>query len=199
MTTLASNRRQRHRIRSPTGRRGGQLGQCLRGRLNDTIRKITSAGVVTTLAGTVGLVGSADGNGAAARFNGPFGVATDTAGNVYVADSWNQAVRKITPGGVVTTLASSLPGFDTGISADSAGNLYVTATMYYTALILKITPDGVVTTLAGHSGLDTYGDGMGTAAAFFSPVGTATDSAGNVYVADSENQAVRKITPAPAS
>jgi sugar lactone lactonase YvrE len=160
-----------------------------------TIRKITSAGAVTTLAGTTVVVGSADGSGAAARFNGPFGIAADTAGNVYVADSENQAVRKITSSGAVTTFASTTPGGPAGISADTAGNLYVTATSLATALILKITPGGAVTTLAGHSGSDTYEDGIGTAAAFFDPLGTATDTAGNVYVADSENQAVRKITP----
>src|SRR5215470_10182099 len=74
---------------------------------NDTIRKVTAAGVVTTLAGTAGITGSADGTGAAARFNAPFGVAVNGAGIVYVADSFNQTIRKITAAGVVTTLAGS--------------------------------------------------------------------------------------------
>jgi sugar lactone lactonase YvrE len=173
----------------------GNSGDVYMADSTSTIRKITPAGAVTTLAGTVVVAGSADGSGAAARFNGPFGIATDTAGNVYVADSENQAVRKLTPSGVVTTLTNVVPGFPAGISADTAGNLYVTATSADTSLILKVTPGGVVTTLAGHSGLDTYGDGIGAAAAFFGPLGTATDTAGNVYVADTENQAVRKITP----
>jgi DNA-binding beta-propeller fold protein YncE len=74
---------------------------------NDTIRMITSAGVVTTLAGTAGTVGSANGTGAAASFDGPQGVAVDAAGNVYVADTGNDTIRMITPGGVVTTLAGT--------------------------------------------------------------------------------------------
>ena len=72
---------------------------------NHTIRKVTPAGVVTTLAGLAGSPGSADGTGSAARFNVPTGVAVDSAGNVYVADSDNHTIRKITPGGVVSTLA----------------------------------------------------------------------------------------------
>src|SRR5439155_12482847 len=72
---------------------------------NYTIRKITPAGVVTTLAGLAGFTGSADGTGSAARFNRPQGVATDSSGNVYVADSSNHTIRQITPAGVVTTLA----------------------------------------------------------------------------------------------
>ena len=73
---------------------------------NNLLRKITSAGVVTTLAGS-GSSGSANGTGTAASFNNPNGVAVDGSGNVYVADMWNHLIRKITPGGVVTTLAGS--------------------------------------------------------------------------------------------
>jgi hypothetical protein len=74
---------------------------------NEIIRKITPAGVVTTLAGTAKMSGSTDGSGAAARFSGPWNVATDGAGNVYVADTFNYTIRKITPAGVVTTLAGT--------------------------------------------------------------------------------------------
>src|SRR5205823_1215793 len=70
---------------------------------NHTIRKINAAGSVTTLAGTAGIAGSADGNGSSARFNGPTGVAVDGSGNVYVADAGNQSIRKIAPSGAVTT------------------------------------------------------------------------------------------------
>jgi hypothetical protein len=106
---------------------------------NNTVRKVTSAGVVTTLAGTAGTTGSADGTGAAARFNSPRGVAVDSNGNVYVADAGNSAVRMISSAGVVTTLAGK-PGnfaneegtgsaaiFDepAGIAVDSAKNVYV--------------------------------------------------------------------------
>jgi len=175
---------------------------------NSTIRKITSAGVVTTLAGTAGVIGSADGTGSAAQFFYPFAVAVDGAGNVYVADTNNYTVRKITPAGVVTTLAGlagnhdyadgigSNAGFGNlfGIAADSAGNVYVADNTYST--IRKITPAGVVTTLAGAPGISGSADGTGSAARFSSPRGIAIDSAKNLYVTDQNNQTIRKITPA---
>jgi D-alanyl-D-alanine dipeptidase len=175
---------------------------------NSTIRKITPAGVVTTLAGTAGAVGSADGTGAAASFNGPCGVATDTTGNVYVADSFNNTIRKITPAGVVTTLAGtagtvgSADGtgaaarlyYPTGVATDAIGNVYVADSKNST--IRKITPAGVVTTLAGTAGAAGFADGVGAAASFRIPFGVATDTAGNVYVADYFNSTIRKITPA---
>jgi sugar lactone lactonase YvrE len=177
-------------------------------RLNHTIRKITPAGVVTTLAGTAGIHGSTDGTGAAARFNHPDGVATDSAGNFYVADTRNHTIRKITPTGVVGTLAGaagvrgSTDGtgaaarftYPNGVATDSAGNLYVAD--WGNSTIRKITPAGVVTTLAGTAGVRGSTDGTGAAARFNSPSGVATDSAGNVYVADMYNHTIRKITPA---
>jgi streptogramin lyase len=175
---------------------------------NHIIRKITPAGVVSTLAGTAGMTGSNDGAGAAARFWAPQGVATDGAGNVYVADTLNSTIRKITPAGVVTTLAGtagmqgstdgtgSAAGFDhpLGVAADSAGNVYVADTNNDT--IRKIMPTGVVTTLAGMPGMQGSTDGTGAAARFYAPSGVAVDSAGNVYVADTANHIIRKITPA---
>jgi IPT/TIG domain/NHL repeat/GYF domain 2 len=175
---------------------------------NSTIRKITPAGVVTTLAGTAGSVGSADGTGSAARFDDPSGVAVDGSGNVYVADTWNHTVRKITPAGVVTTLAGtaysygSADGtgsaarfcFPRGVAVDGSGNVYVADTNNGT--IRKITPAGVVTTLAGTALSGGSADGTGSAARFYSPSGVAVDSSGNVYVADAGNSTIRKITPA---
>ena len=179
---------------------------------NSTIRKITPDGVVTTLAGLAGNWGSADGTGSAALFNSPFGVAVDGAGNVYVADSGNGTVRKVTPAGRVTTLAGSAgnPAGSTdgagsaarfsgpaGVAVDSAGNLYVADTGNST--IRKVTPVGVVTTLAGLAGSRGSADGSGSAARFGStfsgPQGVAVDTAGNVYVADTGNFTIRKVTP----
>jgi sugar lactone lactonase YvrE len=120
---------------------------------NGTIRKITPSGVVSTFAGSATATGSTDGTGAAARFDQPEGVAVDGAGNVFVADFGNDTIRKITPSGVVSTLAGS----------------------------------------AGQSG---SADGTGAAARFYYPSGVEVDGAGNVFVADFGNNAIRKITPA---
>ena len=123
---------------------------------NSTIRRITPAGVVSTLAGLARRRGSDDGTGSTARFQFPFGVATDAAGNVYVADSYNSTIRKITPAGVVSTLADatgSVARFlvPTGVATDASGNVYVAE--YANHTIRKITPAGVVTTLAGTESL----------------------------------------------
>ncbi len=166
-----------------------------------------AGGVVTTLAGSPAQTGSSDGSGSAARFDDPESVAVDSAGNVYVADYWNQEIRKITPSGVVTTLAGSAGqkgssdgsgsaarfDYPTGVAVDSAGNVYVADS--FNDEIRKITPSGVVTTLAGSAGQPGSGNGSGTAARFNDPLGVAVDDAGNVYVADNLNDEVRKITP----
>lgn len=175
---------------------------------NHTIRKITPAGVVSTLAGLAGVTGGADGTGATARFAFPRGVAADGAGNVYVADTNNSTIRKITPAGIVTTLAglagvdSSVDGigaaarlcFPLGVATDGADNVYVAD--WGNNTIRKITPAGVVTTLAGTAPIVGSADGTGAAASFNNPRGIATDSTGNVYVTDTDNHTVRKITPA---
>jgi sugar lactone lactonase YvrE len=175
---------------------------------NHTIRKITPARVVSTLAGTAGVSGSADGTGAAATFNYPTGVATDSAGNVYVTDGNNHTVRKITPAGRVTTLAGT-PGVTGsangagaaarfnrpyGIAIDKTDNVYVVDSFNNT--IRKVTPSGMVTTLAGTAGVSGSADGTGAAARFSSPYGIGTDSTGNFYVTDVGNSTIRKITPA---
>jgi hypothetical protein len=173
--------------------------------LNSTIRKVSAAGVVTTLAGTAGMAGSADGSGAAARFRFPTGVAVDSAGSVYVADRANAIVRKIVDG-AVTTLAGSagLVGSADGagaaarfsspasVTVDGGGNAYVAD--HDNATIRKITPAGAVTTLAGTAGMTGSANGTGAAARFNGPSGVMVDRAGSVYVADRDNQTIRKIT-----
>src|SRR5438874_8938195 len=174
---------------------------------NYTVRKITPAGVVTTLAGLAGEDGSTDGAGSDARFSYMFGIAVDSAGNVYVTD-FSNTIRKITPAGVVTTLAGT-PGVHGsadgtgsaaqfwqpwGIAVDSAGIVYVADQANST--IRKITPAGVVTTIAGAAGMFGSTDGSGSAARFNAPDGIAVDSSGNLYVADTLNSTIRKITSA---
>jgi sugar lactone lactonase YvrE len=172
--------------------------------MNHKIRMVTPGGAVTTFAGT-GVPGSTDGPASTASFNGPFGVALDGAGNVYVADKGNSKIRKITPGGVVTTFAGSgVPGHadgtgtaasfyqPNGVAVDGGGNVYVGDTV--NQKIRKVTPGGVVTTLAG-SGSPGSADGTGTAASFYFPEGVAVDQGGNVYVGDYLNCKIRKITP----
>jgi hypothetical protein len=175
---------------------------------NNTIRKITSTGVVSTLAGLAGSYGSADGAGSNARFFNPGGVAVDSAGNVYVADRDNHTVRRITPAGVVSTLAG-LAGsrgntdgvgytarFDgpAGVAIDSTDNVFVADGNNNT--IRKITPAGIVSTFAGLAGSYGNADGARSTARFDGPEGLAIDSVDNVYVADSINDTIRKITPA---
>lgn len=175
---------------------------------NHTIRKITAAGATVTLAGLAGTPGSINGTASGARFNRPKGVAVDSSGNVYVADTTNHLIRKITSTGAVTTLAGSAgtPGSGNGtgtaatfrspegVAVDSTGTVYVADTANHT--IRKITPAGVVTTLAGLAGSSGATDGSGSAARFNAPEGVAVDSAQNVYVADRQNNRIRKITPA---
>jgi DNA-binding beta-propeller fold protein YncE len=124
------------------------------------VRKVTSTGVVTTLAGTAGTRGSLDGTGSAARFNNPMGLALGSSGELYLADTDNSTIRKITPAGVVTTLAGlptiaglmdgtgSYAWFDQpeGLTVNLDGNIYVADTG--NAMIRKVTTAGVVTTLA---------------------------------------------------
>jgi len=172
---------------------------------NHTIRMVTSAGVVTTLAGSALNIGSVDGTGSTARFSSPGGIMVDGSDNIYVADSNNHTIRQVTTGGVVTTLIGRAGfGFDDGtgnaarftypggVAVDNAGTLYIAD--YNSHTIRKITIGGVVTTLAGTAGLSGSSDGFGSAARFNQPVGVALNSANTLlYVADSGNHTIREI------
>jgi sugar lactone lactonase YvrE len=171
---------------------------------NNTIRKITRAGAVSTFAGT-GAEGFADGPRSQAMFNHPYGIAIDRRGNVYVGDVDNHRIRKISPDGMVTTLAGGKMGFSdragnlamfnhpNGVAVDAQDNVYVADT--YNNRIRKITPEGSVSTLAG-SGRDGFVDGHGKDAEFYVPIGIVVDARGNVFVGDEGNSSIRKITAA---
>jgi sugar lactone lactonase YvrE len=171
---------------------------------NQRVRKITPAGIVSTLAGN-GTAGYVDGPGNLAEFNYPSGIAVDAAGNVYIGDTQNERVRKITPSGTVSTLAGNgtigitdgvvgTAEFDspTGLVLDAAGNVYVADYEY--PGIRKISPSGTVSTLAGNGMYGTI-DGPGNVAEFNNPNGLAIDAKGNIYVADEFNSLIREITP----
>jgi hypothetical protein len=187
---------------------------------SDTVRKLTLAGtnwVVSTIAGLAGVPGSADGTNSDARFNGPYGIAADSSGNVYVADAGNNTIRMLTPAGanwVVSTIAGlagssgSADGansnirfhYPIGLAADSSGNVYVADEANNT--IRKLTPSGtnwVSSTLAGQPGSSGSADGTNSNARFNNPYGVAVDSGGNLYVADKYSCTIRKITPSGAN
>jgi len=174
---------------------------------NNLIRQITPGASVTTLAGKAGVIGSANGQGINATFSSPAGVAVDNSGNVYVADSNNDLIRKIATDGTVSTLAGkagtsgSSNGFGvsasfnlpTGLAVDNSGNVYVADAG--NNLIRMITPAGNVSTLAG-SGLPAAADGQGTAASFYNPNSIAIDATGTLYLTDEKNNLIRKISSA---
>jgi len=175
---------------------------------NNVVRKI-SKGIITTIAGT-GSAGSGGDNGAAAtaQLNSPQGVAVDSAGNVYIADTINAKVRKVTPGGTISTVAGNgTPGFGgdggaatsaqlytpVGVAVDSAGNLYIAD--FGNGRIRKVSAGGTITTVAGNGNQGYSGDGGPAAnAQLAEPQGVAVDAAGNLYIADTGNSVVRLVS-----
>ncbi len=180
---------------------------------SDTIRKASPVGtnwVVTTFAGQPGVAGTNDGLGSAAQFSNPNELAMDSAGNIYVADEGNETIRRITPAGMVSTLAGN-PGIagnsngigsaalfrtPSGVAVDSAGNVYVAD--WGNDMIRKLAPSGtnwVVSTLAGLAGTTGSADGTNTGARFYEPNDIAVDGASNLYVSDYLNNSIRRIEP----
>lgn len=170
---------------------------------NHKIRKITADGMVSTLAGS-GTAGDLDGTGTSARFNNPSGIAIDAGGNLYVADTGNHKIRKVTPDGVVTTIAGSSAGFADGnalsarflqpsdIAISQSGALYVVDTGNHR---IRRIESGQVSTVAGSGEIGTT-DGPALQASFQYPAGIAIDSDGCLYISDSENNLIRKLSPA---
>jgi len=171
-----------------------------------TIRRITPDGNVTTIAGSTvqGSDGSTDGPVAIARFNSPDGIAVDAGGVLFIADTSNRTIRKLTPAGIVSTVAGVALSQGTtdgtgaaarftlpeGVAVDAQGNLFVTD---YTR-VRRITPEAVVTTIGGSTGCQ-HADGEGAAARFCAPYGIAVDAAGNLHLADAQDDTIRKGTP----
>jgi PKD repeat protein len=175
---------------------------------NNEIRTIVvSTGAVTTFAGSV-TAGSINGTGTAARFKSPSGVAYDGSGNLFIADTYNNEIRKIVIStGVVTTFAGSTSAgsadgigtaagftYPSGIAYDGNGNLYVSEVYGYRVRKIVIATDAV-TTIAGSSAPGSI-DGIGTAASFNQPAGITYDGKGNLFLADQVNNEIRMITTA---
>ena len=169
---------------------------------NNRIRKISLNGVVTTLAGSTG--GYAEGTGSNAKFDKPTGLTMDSSGNIYVTDLENHRIRKITPNGLVSTLAGGTSGFNdgtgtaaqfrdaTGIVINSNNELFVTD--YFGRTVRKITLNGEVTTFAGRAGISGSFDRERTASTFGTPYGIAIDFQGDILVSDWTHNNIRKIS-----
>ena len=177
---------------------------------NNVIRKVDAAGVITTVAGT-GVAGYGGDNGpaTAAQLHGPNGLATDTSGNLYIADRQNYIIRKIDNAGIITTIAgtqgvwgytgngglatSAKIGDVFGIKTDHSGNLFI-AESYTQHIIRKINAAGVITLVAGDDSSSYSGDGMPAINTYISgPADIAVDDSGNIYFSEENDNVIRKI------
>ena len=173
---------------------------------NHTIRQVViSSGATTTLAGYAGTPGSTDATGTNARFNAPFGIAYDGT-DLFVTDTVNHTIRKVTTVGITTTFAGTAGTAGTTDATGTAArfntptgivrsgtNLFVADSGSHTIRKIDIAGGGVVTTLAGSAGTSGSVDGTGAAARFNSPIGLTIDNAGNLYVSDQNYTKIRKI------
>ena len=165
---------------------------------NHRIRKVDSAGVITTVAGTGERDFSGDGGPAVeAELYYPLGVAVDEAGNLYIADTDNHRIRKVDSTGTITTIAAGLY-YPNGVAVDEAGNLYIADTGNHH--IDKVDSTGTITTIAGTGEFGFSGDeGLAITARLTFPRSVAVDSAGDLYIADTRNNRIRKLTPSGGS
>ena len=179
-------------------------------RADNRVRKVTPQGIISTVAGD-GVPGfSGDGGaGIAASLSSPGGVAADTSGNVYLADSGNNRIRRVTPQGIISTVAGNgVKGFSgdggpataaslsypQGLAVDTYGNLYIADSG--NSRIRKVTPQGIINTVAGSTVRGFRGDGgAATVASLSDPSGLCLDLLGNLYIVDSGNSRIRKVTP----
>jgi sugar lactone lactonase YvrE len=152
---------------------------------------VNAALVISTVAGQTGTLGVANGSGTNATFAYPWGIVCDAAGNIYVAQYYNGVIRKITPNGIVSDLATGFFGPE-GIAIDAATNLYVADSGHN--VIKRVGPTGAVTTLAGASNVAGWADGTNTSALFSAPWGIAVDNFTNIYVSDNDSNVIRKIS-----
>lgn len=174
---------------------------------NCRIRKV-SKGVITTVAGSACGFAGDSGPATSARLNYPFGVAVDSTGNIYIADTFNNRIRKVSTTGIITTIAgngtfafggdggpatSAQLGEPNDVTVDSAGNLYIVDT--FNNRIRKVSVSGTITTVAGNGTAGISGDnGPATSAQLDYPSAAALDSAGNIYIADYQSSLIRKIS-----
>lgn len=183
------------RFNEPTGAAVARDGTIyVADRYNATVRRIAPGGLVTTAAGRNGSVGRTDGDSATARFEAPRRLAIDSQGTIYVADTGNHAIRKISPAGNVTTLFTASGGDrmdPVGLAIDPTGGVLVADVWGH--VIRRVDPDGTMRIVAGIHGSSGSADGLVTAARFNAPEGIAVGNDGAVYVTDSGNHTIRKI------
>lgn len=164
--------------------------------LSHTIRRIGTDGVVTTLAGAASQSGSTNGTGNSARFNRPTHISITPGGQLMVADTGNNTMRQVTPAGVVTNVPNWPGGLPGAVAFDTGGFAYVAKTGEHKIVKVELATGSSVTLAGSNSNNPGYADGNSTSALFNTPTGITIDSSGNLYVADSGNRMVRRVTPA---
>jgi uncharacterized protein (TIGR03437 family) len=178
--------------------------------LNNVVRKVSPNGTIANFAGNGGVGSSGDGSAAtSAQLHGPQGLAVDASGNVFIADTLNAKVRKVSASGIISTVAGSgTPGYGgdggaaasaqlnlpIGVAVDSSGNLYIAD--FGNSRVREVSASGAITTVAGSGSNGYSGDGgQAVKAQLNGPQGVAVDAAGDLFIADTENNLIREVTP----